>query len=87
MIIELEGVTSYRGEQYASWNAVWGKKQKMVPEKICSIKLEKLDPPNGSRAWKAYDLSLLIMRANWQQLKPELENKQEYQQAIMTTIF
>ena len=69
----IEGVT-YRGEQYASWNAVWGKKAKDgSPEKICSIKTGEIDPTVVEH-WKAYDISLLI-RNNWQQLKPELDNK------------
>lgn len=64
----------YRGEQYASWNAVWGKKAKDgSPEKICSMKTGEIDSLVVAH-WKAYDISLLI-RNNWQQLKSELDNK------------
>ena len=69
----IEEVT-YRGEQYVSWNAVWGKKAKDgSPEKICSMKTGEIDPLVVAH-WKAYDISLLI-RNKWQQLKPELDNK------------
>lgn len=69
----IEDVT-YRGEQYASWNAVWGKKAKDgSPEKICSMKTGEIDSMVVEH-WKAYDISLLL-RNNWQQLKPELDNK------------
>ncbi|OQY76054.1 MAG: hypothetical protein B6D44_00225 [Ignavibacteriales bacterium UTCHB2] len=64
----------YRGEQYASWNAVWGKKAKDgSPEKICNMRTGEIDSLVVAH-WKAYDISLLI-RNNWQQLKPELDNK------------
>lgn len=64
----------YRGEQYASWNAVWGKKAKDgSPENICSVKTGEIDSLVVNH-WKAYDISLLI-RNNWQQLKSELDSK------------
>jgi len=64
----------YRGEQYASWNAVWGKKANDgSPEKICSMKTGEIDGMVVEH-WKAYDISLLI-RNNWKQLKSELDNK------------
>ncbi|WP_310381747.1 alpha/beta hydrolase-fold protein [Flavobacterium sp.] len=64
----------YRGEQYASWNAVFGKKTKDgAPEKICNTKTGEIDS-NVVAHWKAYDISLLI-RTNWQQLKTELNGK------------
>ena len=69
----IEDVT-YRGEQYASWNAVWGKKAKNgFPEKICSKKTGEIDSAVVAH-WKAYDISLLL-RNNWQQIKPLLDNK------------
>lgn len=64
----------YRGEQYASWNAVFGKKTKDgSPEKICNVKTGEIDS-NVVAQWKAFDISLLI-RTNWQQLKPVLDSK------------
>lgn len=64
----------YRGEQYASWNAVFGKKTKDgSPEKICNMKTGEIDS-NVVSHWKEYDISLLI-RTNWQQLKPTLDSK------------
>lgn len=64
----------FRGEQYVSWNAVWGKKAKDgSPEKICSMKTGEIDSLVVAH-WQAYDISLLI-RNNWRQLKPELDNK------------
>ena len=64
----------YRGEQYVSWNAVWGKKAKDgSPEKICNIKTGEIDSLVVAH-WKAYDISLLI-RNHWQELKPNLDNK------------
>ena len=64
----------YRGEQYASWDAVFGKKTKDgSPEKICNVKTGEIDS-NVVTHWKAYDISLLI-RSNWQQLKPVLDSK------------
>ena len=64
----------FRGEQYVSWNAVWGKKAKDgFPEKICSMKTGEIDSLVVAH-WQAYDISLLI-RNNWQQLKPQLDNK------------
>lgn len=64
----------YRGEQYASWNAVFGKKTKdNLPEKLCDYRTGAIDSQVVSH-WKAYDLSLLL-RTNWQKLKPELNSK------------
>jgi len=64
----------YRGEQYASWNAVWGKKaEDGSPKKICSMKTGEIDSLEVAH-WKAYDISLLI-RNNWRQLKSELDHK------------
>ncbi|MEL4456539.1 alpha/beta hydrolase-fold protein [Lutimonas vermicola] len=64
----------YRGEQYVSWNAVWGKKAKDgSPEKICDIITGEIDSLVVAH-WKEYDISLLI-RNHWPELKPNLDNK------------
>lgn len=64
----------YRGEQYASWNAVWGKKAKDgSPEKICNMETGDIDKQVVEH-WKAYDISLLIQN-NWTKLKPQIDQK------------
>ena len=64
----------YRGEQYASFNAVFGKKAKDgSPEKIANMTTGEIDREVVAH-WKAYDISFLV-RNNWQQLKPDLDNK------------
>jgi S-formylglutathione hydrolase FrmB len=64
----------YRGEQYASWNAVFGKKSKDgSPEKICNMYTGEIDQAVVNH-WKKYDISLLI-RNNWKELEPLIDHK------------
>lgn len=64
----------YRGEQYASWNAVFGKKAKDgSPEKICNINTGEIDSSVVSH-WKEYDISL-ILRNHWKELGPLIDSK------------
>ncbi len=64
----------YRGEQYMSWNAVFGKMMKDgAPESICDVNTGEINPVAGSH-WKDYDISL-ILRNHWEELKPDLDSK------------
>lgn len=64
----------WRGEQYWSWNAVWGgKRANGLPENICDPVTGAIDSAVASH-WKKYDISL-ILRSNWSQLKPDLDHK------------
>ena len=64
----------YRGEQYWSWNAVFGKQQKNgLPESICEVTTGTIDPAVAAN-WKAYDISLLL-RNHWQDLKADINSK------------
>lgn len=64
----------YRGEQYQSWNAVFGDMTKDgVPESICNVNTGDIDPVVVSH-WKNYDISL-ILRNHWEELKPDLDSK------------
>lgn len=64
----------WRGEQYWSWNAVWGGKlSNGLPENICDPNTGIIDSVVASH-WKNYDISL-ILRTNWNELQPELDNK------------
>ena len=64
----------YRGEQYASWNAVFGKKtENGLPEKLCDAYTGAINPDVISH-WKAYDISLLTS-TNWENLKSDLDSK------------
>lgn len=64
----------YRGEQFNSWNAVFGKKSiDNSPEKIADFKTGAIDNQVVTD-WKAYDISLLL-RSNWQKLQPKLDSK------------
>lgn len=64
----------WRGEQYWSWNAVWGGTGKDgLPENICDPNTGAINSEVASH-WKKFDISL-ILRTNWNVLKPYLENK------------
>ena len=64
----------YRGEQYASWNAVYGKKTSDgTPEKICDMHTGEINPSVVSH-WKAYDISVLL-RDHWEVLQPLIDHK------------
>lgn len=64
----------YRGEQYASWNAVFGKKTKNgTPESVCDVYTGIINKEVISH-WKNYDISLLI-RNHWNELKTDLKGK------------
>ena len=64
----------YRGEQFASWNAVYGKKTSDgTPEKICDMNTGEIDSAVVSH-WKAYDISLLL-RDHWEVLQPLIDHK------------
>ena len=64
----------YRGEQYWSWNAVWGGKQKNgIPENICDPNTGAIDSVVASH-WAAYDISLLL-RTHWTTLQPLINDK------------
>lgn len=70
---QLENVL-YRGEQYVSWNAVFGKKaENGMPESICDVKTGVINKEVVSH-WENYDISLLIRR-NWETLKNDLKGK------------
>jgi S-formylglutathione hydrolase FrmB len=64
----------YRGEQYRSWNAVWGGIQENgKPEEICNMETGEIDSVVASH-WKKYDISY-ILRNNWKTLQPDLDGK------------
>jgi hypothetical protein len=64
----------YRGEQFNSWNAVFGKRTiDNSPEKIADFGTGEIDNQVVMH-WKEYDISDLI-RTNWEQLKPHLDSK------------
>ena len=64
----------YRGEQFGSWNTVFGRQQKNgMPESICDVNTGSIDAINTAH-WKAYDISLLL-RNHWQALKKDIDNK------------
>lgn len=70
---QLENVL-YRGEQYASWNAVFGKKgDNGMPESVCNVKTGEINEEVIAH-WKDYDISLLL-RNNWDELKKDLNGK------------
>ncbi|WP_163707735.1 alpha/beta hydrolase-fold protein [Mangrovibacterium lignilyticum] len=64
----------YRGEQYASWNAVFGKKaDNGAPESVCDVSTGKINQEVVSH-WENYDISLLL-RNHWKELKSDLSGK------------
>jgi S-formylglutathione hydrolase FrmB len=64
----------YRGEQYMSWNAVWGMKNKNgTPESICDMNTGAIDSAVVSH-WKNYDISLFL-RNHWTTLQPDIDDK------------
>jgi hypothetical protein len=70
---QLENVL-YRGEQYASWNAVFGEQTKNGnPESVCNVISGKINKEVISH-WKKYDISLLL-RNHWNELKDDLRGK------------
>lgn len=64
----------YRGEQIHSIDAVFSKKgANGSPESVCDVHTGVINP-SVVEHWKNYDISLYL-RSNWDQLKPDLDNK------------
>lgn len=64
----------WRGEQYWSWNAVWGGKTAAgLPENICNPNTGEIDSTVAAH-WRKYDISLLL-RTNWNLWHTDLDNK------------
>jgi len=64
----------WRGEQYWSWNSVWGQKlPNGLPENICDPLTGAIDSVVASH-WQKYDISF-ILRTNWKTLQPDLGGK------------